>query len=476
VGISSSDWIMEHFSQSALVPVGPAQAFAYHERRGALQRLIPPWQRVTATALKPDEDQGSSLSIGREVLIQGWNGWLPVKWLARHVAYDPPQLFTDLQVRGPFAYWRHEHRFATGDTPDQCRLTDAVQYAIPLGGFGRAVGGRWLRGQLTSMFNYRHRTTVGDLQLLADTPHFVGKRIAISGASGLVGSQLRTMLSVLGHPTIALVRQPSADSAPGVVFPWQADEAAACRSLEGLDAVVHLAGKSIADHRWNAGVKAEIRSSRVELTRRLCERLAKLERKPETLVCASAIGIYGDRGDEWLDEDSGLGDDFLAGVAREWEAACEPAVAAGIRVVNARLGVVLSPRGGALAKLLGPAGMGLGGAVGRGDQYWSWVAIDDVIGAIYWMLANHGLHGPVNVTAPHPVTSREFAKTLGTVLHRPAWLPMPASALRMLLGEMADALLLSSARVKPLRLLESGYAFRFDTLIDALRHLLGRTS
>ena len=211
----------------------------------------------------------------------------------------------------------------------------------------------------------------------------------------------------------------------------------------------------------------------MQKTRSLCESLAKLETKPEVLICASATGIYGSRGNEWLDESSSLGDDFLADVAREWENACQPAIDAGIRVVNARFGLVLSPKGGALQKMLTPAKFA-GGSLGNGRQWWSWIALDDVLGAIYHAIAKSSLSGPVNFVSSDPITNAGFAKTLGQVIGRPAIFPAPAFMLRAALGEMADALLLSSARVKPTKLTESGYQFRFNDLTQFLKYSLGR--
>jgi uncharacterized protein (TIGR01777 family) len=244
--------------------------------------------------------------------------------------------------------------------------------------------------------------------------------------------------------------------------------------MEGVDAVVHLAGENIAARRWTAAHKAEIRRSRAEGTRILCESLAGLSRPPRVLVSASAVGFYGDRGSELLTESSPRGAGFLADVAEDWEAATAIAERAGVRVVHLRFGVILSPAGGALRKMLFPFTMGVGGRVGSGDQFWSWVAIDDVVGAIAHAIRCDALRGPLNVVAPTPATSREFAATLARVLGRPALFPVPAGILRLLLGEMADPLLLSSARVQPARLLASGYRFRFPDLEAALRHLLGR--
>ncbi len=208
-------------------------------------------------------------------------------------------------------------------------------------------------------------------------------------------------------------------------------------------------------------------------TRQLCERLASLAKKPSVLVCASATGIYGDRGDEVLTEASKPGDSFLAGVASDWEQACQPAIDAGIRVVNARLGVVLSPQGGALSKMLLPAKF-FGGSLGGGRQWWSWISLDDVLGAIYHAIQTPSLHGPVNLVSPEPIRNRDFAITLGQVIGRPALFPAPAFMLRLALGEMADALLLASTRVTANRLAASGYAFRFTDLPSALRYSLGR--
>jgi uncharacterized protein (TIGR01777 family) len=244
--------------------------------------------------------------------------------------------------------------------------------------------------------------------------------------------------------------------------------------LEGLDAVVHLAGENIADGRWTDEKKRRIRESRVQGTRALCEALAQLENKPKVLVCASAIGYYGDRGETLVDENSSAGGGFLSDVCQEWEQATEPARKAGIRVVNLRIGVVLSPKGGALAKMLLPFQMGAGGNLGSGKQYMSFVALDDVVGAIYHALTTESLSGPVNAVAPNPVRNSEFTKALGKVLHRPTIAPVPAFGARLLFGEMADALLLSSTRVAPTRLLESGYKFQCPDIDSALRHVLGQ--
>ena len=246
------------------------------------------------------------------------------------------------------------------------------------------------------------------------------------------------------------------------------------KDLEEFDAVVHLAGENIAEGRWTEAKKARIRESRTKPTRALSEALAKLNNPPKTLVSASAIGFYGDRGDEILREGSAPGSGYLPEVCLGWEGATASAVQKGIRVVHLRFGVVLATTGGALAKMLPPFRMGVGGKVGDGKQYMSWIALDDVMGAIHHVLITDRLIGPVNAVAPNPVTNSEFTKTLGRVLSRPTLFPVPAAAARIAFGEMADALLLASPRVIPARLVETGYQFRYPELEGALRHLLGR--
>jgi uncharacterized protein len=299
-------------------------------------------------------------------------------------------------------------------------------------------------------------------------------KILVTGSSGLVGSQLVPALRTLGHDVVRLVRD-KAQWGEGAAL-WdpaagQIDPAA----LQGCHAAVNLAGESIAAGRWSEKRKRAIRQSRVDSTRTIATALATLEPKRRVLVNASAIGFYGSRAAEVLDETSATGSgDFLSGVCRDWESATEPAAAAGVRVVLVRFGVILSRQGGALAKMLTPFKLGLGGKVGRGDQYMSWIAIDDVVGAIIHCLNTDSLSGPVNVVAPQPVTNLEFTRTLGRVLSRPTIFPMPAFAARAAFGQMGQELLLSGQRVEPARLLAAGYAFKFPQLEPALRHVLGK--
>jgi len=296
-------------------------------------------------------------------------------------------------------------------------------------------------------------------------------RILISGSSGLVGSALCPALSGAGHDVVRLVRPGS--KAPTASIPWDpssgnVDESA----LDGIDAVIHLAGENIATGRWTPARKERIRSSRVDGTRVLSEALARMGHPPGAMICASAIGLYGDRGDELLRETSASGSSFLARVCVDWEAAAGSAVGAGIRVAALRFGVILTPRGGALGRMLPPFRLGLGGKVGDGGQYMSWISLDDAVGAIVHALDRDEIRGPVNAVAPGPVTNLEFTRTLGRVLSRPTIFPMPAVAARLAFGEMADELLLASTRVEPARLLATGFRFRHPELEGALRDLL----
>jgi len=299
-------------------------------------------------------------------------------------------------------------------------------------------------------------------------------KVAITGASGLLGSALVPFLAADGHEVVRLVRRaPKArDEARWDPETSAIDDAA----LEGVDAVVNLSGESIAGGRWTEARKALLRSSRLGPTHVLAKTLAGLSRKPRVFISASAVGYYGNRGDAWLTEKDAPADDFLGRLSAEWEKAAEPAARAGIRVVHPRIGVVLTPAGGALGKMLLSFRAGLGGVLGPGTQYMSWIAIDDLLGVIRHLLGRDDVAGPANAVAPEPVTNALFTKTLGRVLGRPTVVPAPAFALRLALGEMADATLLSSTRVRPERLLATGYRFRFPELEGALRHVLGRTS
>jgi len=453
---------LNRYIATSRLPVSAEQAFAYHESPGCLRRLIPPWESVRI------ESSDDSLAVGSRVGLKTDLLGVPLRWVAEHTEYDPPHRFADVQVSGPFKKWHHTHRFAA-DGDRHCTLSDDVQYVLPAGGVGQRFGHSLAAAKIESMFAYRHRVTREDLELAAryDLPP---QRIAVSGASGMVGSNFSAMATLLGHRCRPIVRH--AAKTADEIGAWTGD-AREAEKFNDVDVVVHLAGKPIAGPRWTPQIKEEIRRSRVEKTRELCETLAACDSKPSVLISASATGIYGDRGDEVLTEDSAPGEDFLAEVARDWEAACRPAVDAGIRVVHPRFGLILSPTDGALKKMLLPAKL-MGGKLGSGRQWWSWIALDDVLGGLYHAMATTSCTGAMNFTAPEAIRNTDFASRLGKVLGRPALVPAPAFGLHLAFGEMADALLLASTNVRPDRLLQSGYRFRFPDLTEQLRYCLGK--
>ncbi len=455
---------MATFNYQTPIACAAQSLFDWHKRPGAFARLTPPWESVEVLE-KPD-----GISDGTTVVLRTKLGPLAVRWVAVHSDYIEGQSFKDIQKKGPFAKWEHTHKFiSTG--PTACTLVDEVEYVLPLGQLGAFVGGSLTREKLVRMFRYRHRTTAQDLAQHATYKGERPMKIAVTGAGGLIGSHLTPFLTTGGHEVKPIVRTKTGRM--GSIFwdPYRQEIDSA--DLEGLDGIVHLSGENIAG-RWTEEKKKKIRQSRVEPTRFLCAALSRLKQPPRVLVVASAIGYYGDRGSEIVTEESDRGDGFLADVTNDWEAESRAAEGSGIRVVNVRLGVILTPRGGALQKMLLPFKMGLGGVVGSGRQYWSWIGIDDVVGAIHHALITDSLQGPVNVVAPNPATNTDFTKALGRVLSRPAIFPVPALVARLAFGEMAEALLLASTRVEPVELKRSGYQFRHDALEETLRHLLGK--
>jgi hypothetical protein len=297
--------------------------------------------------------------------------------------------------------------------------------------------------------------------------------ILLTGSTGLIGTALTRHLQTLGHNIYPLYRNPSTEKS----HYWNPEEDQIHLDDEiKLDAVIHLAGENIADSRWSQKKKDSILNSRVHGTRLLAETISQLEHRPELLISGSAIGFYGDTGDNIVDEDSPRGTGFLSDIATQWEAATQAAEDAGIRTIHIRTGIVLSPQGGVLQKMLFPFSMGLGGVVGNGQQYMSWISIDDVLGIITTMLENDQMQGAYNLVAPNPVTNYTFTKSLGKVLRRPTVSPLPAFVARMMFGEMADALLLSSSRVATSRLKSAGYTFTDSDLTETLSRLLDKNN
>ncbi|AQT82742.1 TIGR01777 family protein [Mycolicibacterium litorale] len=434
------------------------EVFDWHTRPGAMRRLVPPWQPMRVVA------ETESLADGRAVL--GLPGGL--RWIARHdpSGYDPPHQFVDvlssdgLLTLPPrlIGWWRHTHRFSAAG-PGATRVHDQVDTTVP----GAA---------LRSTFAYRHRQLADDLAAHRDAEQAGAGRlaVAVTGSSGLVGTALTALLTTGGHRVIRLVRR---DPARPDERRWEPSDPAA-DLLAGVDAVVHLAGASIAG-RFTDAHRAAIRQSRVEPTRRLAELAAAAGPGLRAFVSASAVGIYGyDRGDAVLCEDSTRGDGFLADVVADWEAATTPAADAGVRTVTVRTGIVQAAAGGTLRLLRPLFAAGLGGRLGSGKQWLSWIGLDDLLDIYYRAVYDTRLAGPVNAVGPNPVRNSEYTRVLAATLHRPALLPVPSIGPRVLLGgqgarELAEA----DQRVLPTKLQGLGHRFRHPTVGDALAHQLG---
>lgn len=437
---------MARFRAQTSLPAGAEEVYRWHLRQGAFQRLVPPGEPVRVVA------GDGPLRPGDERVLRIGYGPLSVRWVALHDQFVDGRQFRDVQRRGPFLRWEHVHSFRPVSATESV-LSDAIEYAPPLPGMAR---------HLEQMFRFRHERTRRDLKRHA------GRRplkVAVTGASGLVGSALTAFLSTGGHEVFRLVRRPT--RAPGEIRWWPDPDAP---RLEGLDAVVHLAGENVAGGPWTASRKAAIRDSRVQGTEVLCRALAGLERPPACLISASAVGFYGHR-EARVDERDGAGSGFLADVCRAWEAATAPAQQAGIRTVQLRVGAVLSLQGGLLQRLAPVFRLGLGMVAGTGRQGVPWITLDDLVGAVQHLFYSE-LSGPVNGVGPAPVEHGTFAQTLAGVLGRRVLGRVPERVLRALLRSMA-CLVLEGAEVVPTRLLEDGFTFLDSDLESGLRWELG---
>ena len=474
-----SDTKTKHrFSSTLEVNHSVERLFSWHENPGAYERLTPPFEPVTVKYRKGSIDGG-------EVHIK--LPFIPLIWVAKHHSYKKNVQFMEDQASGPFVgplpfwngSWHHEHLFDKVDENNSL-LTDDIAYDFPMDPFGSIFGGWYTTKRLKQMFAYRRHVTKHDLDSQAK---YNGKPldIAITGGSGLVGSGLMPYLTTAGHKVENIVRgrpkkgQLSWDISKGTIS-----------SLEGKDAVVHLAGEPINKPLagkipipWTKWKRKEILDSRVKGTKLVAEHLASLNKKPKVMVCASAIGYYGDSGESLLSEDAEKGSDYFSHVVSEWEAAAKPAIDAGIRVVFLRLAPIMSPLGGALQVLSLPAMLGSSPPVAGGKQWWSWVSVDDAVGSIYHSIITDSLSGAVNIASPNPVRQGEWAATLakvywGKLAKLATLIPVPGFVLKTLLGEFGDVLALSSIKVDSSKLIDSGYDFRFNDLEDCFRHLLGK--
>lgn len=451
---------METYERSTRLPHSAERVFAWHERPGALDRMLPPGERVETL------ERTGTIRDGDRVTLRVRVGPISARWTLRHEGYRPGEAFEDRQLEGPGRSWHHRHLFrSTGES--SCELTDRIEYEP--GGLSALPGHAWRGKRLERIFRFRHERLRRDLDRHAAGPP-EPLRVLITGASGLIGGALTPFLQTGGHEVVRLVRRP-----PAVPDEIAWDPAAGridAGALEGFDAVIHLTGENIGAGRWTAARRRSIRASRVDSTGLLCKALAGLERPPAVLVSASAVGYYGDV-DGTVDESAPAGDGFLAEVTAAWERAADPARAAGIRVAHARLGPVLSPRAGMLQRLLPVFRAGAGGVVGSGRQPISWIGLDDAIGVLHFLVSNGQARGAFNAVAPRAAANREFTRTLAGVLRRPAFAPVPGIAIRALFGEMGDELILRGQDVVPARLTELGFSWLEPALDGALRWELG---
>lgn len=439
--------------------------FEWFEHRGSFRRLMPPWE--VAEEVRADD----SLENGSKRIFRFPFGPIKMTWVAEHLGYEPPSKFEDVMVKGPFKSWHHKHFFESVGNK-KCIVRDYVEYKIPMGLPGRLVAGRSIRKRLDRMFKARSNRLIRDLQQHKLYREKTRKRILIAGASGLIGKQLSAFLDTGGHDVWNLVRrEPKADNQE---IYWNPDKGELdASSIEGFDVIIHLGGAGIGDKRWSKSRMQLIRDSRIKSTQLLSEKIASNHVKPELFMVASAIGFYGNRGDELLTEDSERGAGYLPEVCSAWESSAKAAKDAGVRTIHLRTGIVLDATGGALAKMLPPAKFGAGGPIGWGRQWMSWISMDDQIYSIHHLMMTDGTEGAYNLVSPEPVQQKMFAKSLGRVLRRPAFIPTPPLAIWILFGKMGVALTTESQRIHPNRLVDSGYCFQHTTLEPALRDTLG---
>ncbi len=455
---------MPEFVCESEVPFPAGDVFDWHMRPGALERLIPPWAHARVVSRQGEVSDGGRVHVRVE------RGPVKFDWKLRHTAFEPGRLFRDEQESGPFRSWKHTHEFEPAG--QGTRLRDRIAWEPPAAPASTVFAAPAVEREMKRMAAFRQQRLAHDLgrhAALSGQP----LTVAVTGSSGLVGEALRHFLTTGGHAVVSVVRR-KPDPARNEIA-WDPMEGRIDRAgLEGVDAVVHLAGENLAGSRWTPGKKTAIQRSRIVGTRVLVEALNQLRRPPRVLVSASAIGWYGNRGAERITESSEPGRGFLPDLCRAWEAEAAKAKRSGIRVVLLRTGLVLSPAGGALGSMLLPFKLGMGGRLGTGRQFVSWIDHDDLLGLVLHAVATPSVRGPVNATAPHPVSNATFATALGRALHRPSLVPVPSLAVKAMFGEMGTTLLLEGARVLPEAAQQTGFRFAFEGVEESLAFQLGR--
>lgn len=449
------------FQRSSEIKVPAPELRDWHFRPGAFSRLNPPWEKAEVV------DVPAALENGARATIKLGSAPFRIKWIAEHEITEDG--FVDRQISGPFAKWEHRHRFEERGTDSQ--LIDEISYRLPFG-FPGDFFGKWIvKRKLDRMFRYRHDVTKADLERRIGNPPPKPLTVLITGATGMIGTALTGYLRTQGHRVIGITRNPRS---PHDIY-WDPDNGILeiPHSLQP-DAVIHLAGENVASGRWSDGKRTSILESRIKGTRLITDAVLKLAQPPSVFISASGSGYYPLDG-EWHGESSPPGNHFLSDVCQKWEAESEPVREAGIRVVQTRIGAVLSPVGGALEKLLPVFKLGLGGRIGRGDQHMAWISLDDTIDILHRALHEESWEGPINLVAPEKVTNTQFTGTLAEVLKRPALIPVPARAITTIFGEMGRETILANVTVSPGKLQSLGYRFRHPELKKALSHVLGKS-
>ena len=457
------------FKKKSQINAPVETVFNWHARPGAIKRLSPPWDPLEVI------HSSGGIHIGAQVVMKMKAGPIHYKWHARHIEYEKNSMFKDIQISGPFSKWVHTHRFEPIGN-DRCLLEDTIEYALPFHPISTVIMDGFVQKKLNRIFTYRHHTTIDDIAGHQSAKQHGPLTILLSGASGLIGSTLIPFLTTGGHNVLKLVRRPP-DKDKNEIYWDPASGKLDLNAIAPIDIVIHLSGENIGEGRWTKEKKKRIINSRVKSTRLIAETISKMETPPKAFLCASAIGYYGNRGNTVLTEADKPGDDFISDVCRMWEKSADAAAQTGIRTVFLRFGIVLSPQGGALGKLLLPFQLGMGGKISSGRQFMSWIGIDDAVGAIHHTIFNDQITGPVNLVSPHPSTNKEFTRILSNVLSRPSCFTIPKKAIEIAFGkEMGRETILSSTRVKPAVLEKVGYQFRHPGLASALAHLLGKNN
>tara|TARA_B110000438_G_scaffold220841_1_gene214012 strand:+ start:9256 stop:10647 length:1392 start_codon:yes stop_codon:yes gene_type:complete len=441
----------------------------WYNSPGAFRRIMPEWEGI-----KPV--QVGSLKDGEETIFKVSIGPIKRKWIARHHSVVENETFSDRMMKGPFGKWNHQHSFV--GSGNNTEIQDTIDWKLPLHILTGWTAAITVIPRMNQMFRYRSEKVANDLTQINKTRDLPRQRVLVSGSTGMIGLQLCAFLEAAGHEVHRLLRIDSklpADINSENVIRWNDKTGDVIKGdMNGFDSVIHLAGAGIGDKRWSPKRKDIIRNSRVIPTTNLSKILAGLDQPPKAFLSGSAIGYYGDQGTTLVDESSSKGDGFLSNICSEWEQASSVAEEAGIRVSHLRSGIVISPLGGALAKLLLPTKMGGGGPVGGGRQIQSWISLDDEIYAIHHLMMQDTSQGAYNLTSPNSVSQKVFAKKLGRVLRRPAFMPLPKFALQLMFGEMGKVLIIEGQDVKPTRLQESGFVFTYSDLENCLRNCLGR--